>query len=145
MVGMERKNENSSAESRDIPAIWPPAMVDMERDVPGKTPEKIWQKPIQAACARLMLSIFQVWMRPPPADGPAASDLAFMASTIHITIPPISNDQPMIVTFSRCLPITLVRRNDGMAVMTNATITNPRGCVSTCGRHARHGGRSKGI
>src|SRR5580692_4695471 len=108
MVGIDKKNENSRAEARDIPAISPPAMVDMERDVPGNTPEKIWQKPIQTACPRLMFSIFQVWMRPPPAAGPAASDLAFMASTIHITIPPISNDQPMMYKFSRCLPITLV-------------------------------------
>ena len=60
MVGIERKKENSSAAARDIPASCPPAMVDMERDVPGKTAEKIWQKPIQTACSRLMLSIFQV-------------------------------------------------------------------------------------
>src|SRR5271167_4548590 len=105
-------------------------MVDMERDVPGNTPEKIWQKPIQMACPRLMFSIFQVWMRPPPEDGPADSDLAFMASTIHMTTPPINNDQPMMFRFSRCLPMTLVSRNDGMAVTTNATATSPRGCVS---------------
>src|SRR5580704_5618626 len=90
MVGMERKNENSSAEALDIPASWPPAIVDIEREVPGNTPENIWQKPIHAACARLMSSIFQVWMRLPPADGPAASHFAFIASTIHITTPPIS-------------------------------------------------------
>src|SRR5579863_8038587 len=108
MVGIDTKKENSSADARDIPAIWPPAMVDMERDVPGNTPEKIWQKPIQIACPRLMSSIFQVWMRLPPADGPAASALACIASTIHMTIPPISNDQPMMYKFSRCLPMTLV-------------------------------------
>src|SRR5271166_460158 len=113
MVGMERKNENSNAEARDIPASWPPAIVDMEREVPGNTPEKIWQKPIQMDWPRLMLSIFQVWIRPPPADGPAASDFAFMASTIHIMTPPISNDQPMMVRLSKCFPITLVSRNDG--------------------------------
>ena len=60
MVGIDRKNENSSAEDLDIPASWPPAIVDIERDVPGNTPEKIWQKPIHAACPRLMSSIFQV-------------------------------------------------------------------------------------
>src|SRR5216684_5109342 len=60
IVGIERKNENSSAEARDIPAIWPPAIVDIDRDVPGKTPEKIWQKPIHADCPRLISSIFQV-------------------------------------------------------------------------------------
>src|ERR1700692_4225671 len=92
MVGIDRKNENSRAAARDIPASCPPAMVDMERDVPGNTPEKIWQKPIQRACPRPLFSIFQVWRRPPPADGPAASDLACIASTIHMTPPPINND-----------------------------------------------------
>src|SRR5208282_1024648 len=96
----------------------------------GNTPEKIWQKPIQRACPRLMFSIFQVWMWPPPADGPAASDFAFMASTIHMMTPPISNDQPMMVRLSKCFPITLVSRNDGIAVTTKATVTNPRGWVS---------------
>ena len=74
MVGIERKNENSSAEARDMPASCPPAMVDMEREVPGKTAERIWQAPIQIACPRLMASIFQVWMRLAGAPGPAASD-----------------------------------------------------------------------
>src|ERR1700732_3431395 len=105
MVGIETKKENSRAAARDMPAIWPPAIVDMEREVPGKTAEKIWQKPIQMACPRLMSSIFQVWMRLPAADGPAASDLAFIASTIHMTIPPISKDQPMVCGFFRCLPV----------------------------------------
>src|SRR3954465_10301066 len=49
IVGLERKKENSKAASRDIPAICPPAMVDIERDVPGKTAERIWQAPIQMA------------------------------------------------------------------------------------------------
>src|ERR1700733_6525642 len=87
MVGIETKKENSRAAARDMPAIWPPAMVDMERDVPGKTAEKIWQKPIQIACPRLISSIFQVWMRLPGAPGPAASDLEVKASNSHITIP----------------------------------------------------------
>src|ERR1700736_2693616 len=130
MVGMETKNENSRAAARDMPAIWPPAIVDMEREVPGNTAEKIWQNPIQIACARLISSIFQVWMRLPLAPGPAASDFEFKASTSHITIPPISSDQPMIKIFSRCLPITLVSKNDGIAVTTNATVVRPRGWVS---------------
>jgi len=50
MVGMERKKENSKAEERDIPASWPAEMVLMERLVPGKTAERIWQAPIQMAC-----------------------------------------------------------------------------------------------
>src|SRR5258708_33221554 len=130
MVGMETKNENSRAEARDMPASCPPAIVDMERELPGRTAEKIWQKPIQIACGRLLSSIFQVWMRLPLAPGPAVSDLALSASMSHITIPPISSDQPMIWIFSRCLPITLVSRKDGMAVTTNATVVRPSGCVN---------------
>ena len=49
IVGMERKNENSSAAARDIPASCPPAIVDMEREVPGKTADRIWHAPIQTA------------------------------------------------------------------------------------------------
>src|SRR5450755_1554695 len=71
MVGIERKKENSSAEARDMPASWPAAMVDMDRDVPGKTAERIWQAPIQIAWPRLIASIFQVWMRLFGAVGPA--------------------------------------------------------------------------
>ena len=40
---MERKKEKSRAAARDIPAICPAVMVDIERDVPGKTAERIWQ------------------------------------------------------------------------------------------------------
>src|SRR5437660_1423883 len=49
IVGMERKKENSSAALRDMPVTCPAAMVDMEREVPGKTAEAIWQIPIQIA------------------------------------------------------------------------------------------------
>src|SRR5258708_28383959 len=49
MVGMERKKENSNAAERDIPVTCPAAMVDMERDGPGNTAEKIWQNPIHIA------------------------------------------------------------------------------------------------
>src|SRR5215472_15548373 len=60
IVGIDRKKENSKADARDMPAIWPPAIVDMDREVPGNTAEKIWQNPIHTACPRLMSSIFQV-------------------------------------------------------------------------------------
>src|SRR5205085_6842198 len=50
MVGIETKNENSSAAERDSPALWPAAMVAIEREVPGKTAESVWQAPIQIAC-----------------------------------------------------------------------------------------------
>src|SRR6266496_5926128 len=49
IVGIDRKKENSSAAERDIPPSCPAAMVDIEREVPGKTAERIWQAPIQMA------------------------------------------------------------------------------------------------
>src|SRR5206468_4545861 len=42
IVGIDRKNENSSADARVIPAICPAAIVDIDRDVPGNTAERIW-------------------------------------------------------------------------------------------------------
>src|SRR6202011_5993452 len=60
MVGMDRKNENSNAAARDMPATWPPAIVAIEREVPGNTAEKIWQKPIHTAWPIDRSSIFQV-------------------------------------------------------------------------------------
>ena len=41
IVGMERKKENSSAAERVNPAVCPAAIVDIDRDVPGKTADKI--------------------------------------------------------------------------------------------------------
>src|SRR5208283_997322 len=100
MVGMERKKENSSAAARDIPTSCPAQIVDMEREVPGKTAERIWQAPIQMAWPPWMSSIFQVWMGEAwmgerGAPGPALSHGAFMASMIHITMPPISRAAPI--------------------------------------------------
>ena len=60
IVGMDKKKENSSAEARDIPASWPAAIVDIEREVPGNTADKIWQAPIQMACPKLISSMCQV-------------------------------------------------------------------------------------
>src|ERR1700719_1704690 len=91
MVGIERKNENSSADARDIPASCPAAMVDIERDVPGNTADKIWQAPIQMAWPRLISSMCQVCIRVVGALGPAASAFEFIASMIHITIPPTNS------------------------------------------------------
>ena len=122
------ENENSSAEARDMPASCPAAMVAIDRDVPGKTADKIWQAPIQTACPKLMASIFQVWILL-PVTGPAASAVAFMASTIHITTPPISKELPMMWRLSRCLPMILVKRNAGIAVTTNAMVVSPSGWV----------------
>src|SRR5882762_7709663 len=80
---MERKKENFRAAARDIPAICPEVMVDIERDVPGKTAERIWQAPIQTACSRFISSLRHVRMRVPASVGPAFSAFAFMASTPH--------------------------------------------------------------
>src|SRR5689334_25029124 len=88
MVGMERKNENSSAAALDIPASCPAAIVDMDLDVPGKTAERIWHAPIQMDCPSDMsfMSQVRIWLF--EAFGPAPSAAAFLASTAHITIPP---------------------------------------------------------
>ena len=56
MVGIESRKLNSRAVGRSMPTIWPAAMVDMEREVPGKMAESDWQSPIQMACARLISS-----------------------------------------------------------------------------------------
>src|SRR6516225_4062943 len=95
IVGMDRKNENSNAEARDIPASWPAAIVDIDREVPGNTAEKIWQAPIQMACPKLISSMCQVWISPPVDPSPAASAFAFLVSTNHMTMPPINSDEPM--------------------------------------------------
>src|SRR5215470_10593783 len=75
IVGIERKNENSSADARDIPASCPAAIVDMDRDVPGNTADKIWHAPIHAACPRLISSMCHVRIKPPFIASPAASAL----------------------------------------------------------------------
>ena len=119
IVGIERKNENSSAAARDIPATWPAAMVHIEREVPGKTAERICAAPIQIACGSAMPSMRSIrgWRQ--------------SASTTHMATPPMSSASAITVMLSRFLPITLVSRNDGNAVTTNAIITRLSGCVST--------------
>src|SRR5437588_12503870 len=60
IVGIDRKNENSNADARDMPAICHAALVDIDREVPGNTAEKIWQNRIHTACPRLMSSMSHV-------------------------------------------------------------------------------------
>jgi len=115
MVGMERKNENSRAASRDRPATCPAAIVHIEREVPGKTAERIWTAPIQIAAGRLIASIRMT------------RGLTNSVSTIHITIPPMSNASAMTSRFSRFFPISFVRRKAGTAVTTKAIATRLRG------------------
>src|SRR3954453_12977070 len=127
MVGIETKNEKSRDADRDIPANWPAAMVDMEREVPGKTAERIWHRPTQTAWPRLMSSIFQVRMGEPCAAGPAFSHFDFAASTTHMMMPPMSKDDPITARLSRFFPTTLVNRKEGIAVTTNAMAVSPSG------------------
>src|SRR5208337_1458032 len=73
ITGNETKNENSSAAGRLMPANSPAVMVDMEREVPGKTAENIWQKPIQTACQTDICSMSSVSL-------PCANALCFERS-----------------------------------------------------------------
>src|SRR5262245_19961207 len=125
MVGMERKKENSRAEGLDIPASWPEAMVDMEREVPGNTAEAIWQKPIQIACPADISSTCSVLNRPLGGAAPNR------ASTIHMMIPPTNNDQPITATLSRLSPRLLSSSHPGAAAITRVsgwvnTVRSPR-------------------
>src|SRR5262249_1401059 len=121
----ERKKENSKAEGLDIPASWPEAMVDMEREVPGNTAEAIWQKPIQIACPADISSTCSVLNRPLGGAAPNR------ASTIHMMIPPTNNDQPITAMLSRLSPIFLCSSHAGPAVITKAISTRVRGWVNT--------------
>jgi hypothetical protein len=60
IVGIDKKNENSSADARDIPTTCPPAIVDIDREVPGNTADKIWHAPTHTACPKLMVSMCHV-------------------------------------------------------------------------------------
>src|SRR5207237_4129274 len=80
IVGIERKNENSSAAGRDMPATSPAAMVDIDREVPGKIAERICIAPIQTACGKLISSMCETRGR------------VKTAYTIHIMMQPISYD-----------------------------------------------------
>src|SRR5215469_516491 len=96
MVGIDKKNENSSADARDIPTNCPAAIVDIDRDVPGNTADKIWQAPIHTACPRFMSSMCQTRIKPFLEFSPACSDFALRASMNHITTPPTSRAVPMM-------------------------------------------------
>ena len=60
MVGMESRKLNSRAVGRSRPANWPLAIVDMEREVPGKMAERVWQRPIQMAWPSPISSTWRV-------------------------------------------------------------------------------------
>src|SRR5581483_5243551 len=141
MVGMERKNENSSAAGRDMPANCPPVMVDMERDVPGNTAENSWQRPIQTACPRLIGSTFSVRkptmlasdtaLAAPTEPAGNGRGFPYTASTTHIITPPTMSEVAITCTLSRFFPITLVSKNAGTAVTTKATVVSVSGWLQT--------------
>ena len=101
------------------PASCPPAMVDMERDVPGKTPENIWQKPIQRAWPRDICSTSVV----------PGSERELQASMIHMTMPPISRASAMTRRLSRFFPMVFASSHDGIAVTTKAMRVSEMGWV----------------
>jgi hypothetical protein len=85
MVGMETRKLNSRAAGRSRLTNWPAAMVDMEREVPGKTAESVWQRPIQMAWGRDICSTSWV----------LASRWEAQTSTAHMTMPPMSSARAM--------------------------------------------------
>src|SRR5262249_25654658 len=105
MVGIDSRKENSSAVDRDIPTSSPATIVDIERDVPGNTADKVWQHPIQTAWPYSMVS-----------TSPERLRLPQISSTIHIMIPPAISATDISTRSSRCLPITFLSRNAGIAV-----------------------------
>src|SRR3954464_15956356 len=104
---MDKKNENSSAAGRDIPAVCPAAMVDIDRDVPGKTADKICAAPIQTACGSVISSMCIVRGR------------VNTASTIHMTMPPMRSAMAITHKLSRFLPMTFALSHAGSAVTTD--------------------------
>ena len=56
MVGIDSRKLNSSAVGRSMPANCPAAIVDIDREVPGKIAESDWQSPIQIACPNVISS-----------------------------------------------------------------------------------------
>src|SRR5439155_25192921 len=108
IVGIDRKNENSSAAGRDMPATWPAAIVDMEREVAGKTADRICAAPIQMACGKVISSMYVTRGR------------VKVASTIHMITPPMKSAQLITQRFSRFFPICFVNAHAGTAVTTNA-------------------------
>src|SRR5438045_8966215 len=90
-------------------------MVDIEREVPGKTADAIWAKPIQAACGNDVSSIRNV------------RGLRHNASTNHMMTPPMNSAHAITQRFSTLGPISFVNRNDGTAVITKALRVRPTG------------------
>ncbi len=122
MVGMESRKLNSRAEGRSRPASWPAAMVDMEREVPGKMAESVWQRPIQMAWARLISSTWVV----------LALRRALQASMIHMTMPPMSSARAIALRLPRFFSLHLCSSRAGAEVKAKAMRVREMGWLSQC-------------
>src|SRR5271169_7059555 len=106
MVGIESRKLNSSAVGRSIPTNCPAAMVDMDREVPGKMAESDWHSPIHTAWPSPISSTWTVC-------GSYRDD---QASTTHMTMPPISKASAMTVMLLRFLSLHFFSNNAGTDV-----------------------------
>jgi hypothetical protein len=77
----------------------------------GNTAARVWQAPIQIACPHLMLS-----------TSPDRFRVPYAASTTHITTPPMIRLHAISVRLSRFLPMSLVNKNAGIALLRNASV-----------------------
>src|SRR5438874_8359535 len=91
-----------------MPTTCPAAIVDIDRDVPGKIAERICAAPIQAAWGKVISSICVTRGR------------VKRASTPHMMTPPMRSANAITQRFSRFLPICFVKAHAGTAVTTNA-------------------------
>jgi hypothetical protein len=73
-------------------------MVDIERDVPGKTADRICTAPIQSACGSVISSM--VWVR----------GLRQTTSTIHMITPPMRRAHAITLRLSKFWPICFFNR-----------------------------------
>src|SRR5438067_10992702 len=106
-------------------------MVDIEREVPGKTAERIWQAPIQTACGRVICSMRSVRTRRNALT--SLLELLNSLSMSHMAMPPAISAQPMMNRFSRCLPMSLVSSQAGMAVTTKEVNVDVSGGLADVG------------
>src|SRR3954454_8227094 len=117
MGGMERRKLNSSAVDRSMPTNCPAAMVDMERDVPGKMAESDCHSPIQMAWPELISSTWMV----------LGSKREGHASTAHITMPPARRAMAITVRLLRLRSLHFFRSSAGIEVQMKARIVSDSG------------------
>ena len=95
-------------------------MVDMEREVPGKMAESVWQRPIQMACGSDISSTWVV----------LATWRPLQASTIHITMPPMSSARAIAFRLPRFFSLHLCSSSAGAEVQAKAIRVSEMGWVS---------------